>query len=110
MSDPHSPPPCVCTFGLAIAVTYCFLQPYKTALAEVVKRFKLEVEEIERQKHDMQGDLMKRELAEREQALKNVAIIAKNNEELKKQRSVQLVEDLVSLMENRRAIYFSSWW
>lgn len=69
------------------------LQPFQNAVNEVIARFKLEVEEKERQKHDMQGEIMKRELAEREQAVQNYAIIAKNNAELRRKREIQKLID-----------------
>ena len=46
----------------------------------------MEVKEKERMKHDIQGEMMKRELAEREQAVKNMTIIAKSNEDMRRQR------------------------
>ena len=49
-------------------------------------RFTQEIEEEERKKHDIQGEVMQRELAERQQALQNLAILSKSNEELKLQR------------------------
>ena len=55
-------------------------------MAAVINQFKMELEEEEKAKHSIQGAMMQRELAEREQAIKNRAIIAKNNEELRRQR------------------------
>ena len=46
----------------------------------------MELEEEEKAKHSIQGAMMQRELAEREQAIKNRAIIAKNNEKLRRER------------------------
>lgn len=81
-------------------------EPYKLALADVINRFKMEIEENERRKHDMQGELMRRELAEREQAAKNLTIIAKSNEELRRQRELQKLidEDEVKRREEERLL------
>lgn len=65
------------------------LKPYQNAVSEVIGRYTLEMEENERLKSDIKGKVMKRELAEREQALKNLTIIAKNNDELRHQRENQ---------------------
>ena len=58
-------------------------QPYKESVAQVVRAFQLEIEEEDGRRNDIQGELMQRELAERQQALKNLAILSKSNEELK---------------------------
>ncbi|XP_066930515.1 small ribosomal subunit protein mS26-like [Clytia hemisphaerica] len=68
-------------------------QPYKEAVARVVHRFTQEIESEERKKHDVQGELVQRELAERQQALQNLAILSKSNEELKLKREKQSLLD-----------------
>jgi len=75
-------------------------KPYKEALALVIQRFQLELDDIERKKHDTQGELMKREQAEREQAAKNLVIIAKSNKDLQQQREL---ENLIREDELQRA-------
>jgi len=52
----------------------------------VIARFTAEIEEDNRKKHDIQGEIMQRELAERQQALESLAILTKSNEDLKAQR------------------------
>ena len=46
----------------------------------------MEIEEEERRKNDVQGEMVQRELAERQKALENLNVIAASNEELKKIR------------------------
>lgn len=58
-------------------------QPYKESVSKVVRAFQIEIEEEEGRRNDIRGELMQREIAEREQALKNLAILSKSNEELK---------------------------
>ena len=58
-------------------------QPYKESVSNVVRAFQIEIEEEEGRRNDIRGELMQREIAEREQALKNLAILSKSNEELK---------------------------
>lgn len=69
------------------------LQPFQNAVADVIGRFKVEVEEKERLKHDLQGEVMKRELAERQKALENLCIIAESNKELERKRNMQKLFD-----------------
>ena len=63
-----------------------FFQPYLDSVGSVIARFKAEIEEEDRKKHDVQGELAQRELAERQQALESLAILTKSNQDLKAQR------------------------
>lgn len=50
----------------------------------------MEIAEEDDRKTDIQGELMQREMAERQQALQNLALLSKSNEELKLMRFVML--------------------
>ena len=65
---------------------------YKSKMEEVAELFREQFRIEEERKKDIQGEQMRKEAEEKEQAARNLAIILKSNEELQRERYMSSIE------------------